>query len=384
MTQDILQETRLTIKSATLNHALDFFSVSSEYNAPLCWPPSPAHLINDIEFIESGGDIQLFQIKGEAQLVGYYHPTFSFENKPYVCFGYWEGKDKIEKHQSLFNALSNWAKKHSVARVVGPINGATAAGYRLRIGGFDKAAFYQEPCQPRYYKDLLTNIGFNCCETYTSWLGSLTRQAETFRPLVTPMIKELKEQHSISFIPLGDYWKRFGNGPNSNNFEAFLSQIQAIAHSIFEDNIIYSPMTLNMKNAIYGADYFSALCPYSSVIALKDSKEITGFFFTVPDYNQLNSNYLSNLSSGQYPVFSEAYSHLKTKCILAKTGGVSPGYRRTNIFTVMSQLISEWGTPYYTETGAVMVHENNPSAKLAQLAFGTENCRRYGLYERSI
>lgn len=327
-------------------------------------------LLTDHAFLEEG-ELYPCRVPEVASLIGFTHPRFVLDNEPYISFGFWESHNDPKANQALFSQLFEWARQRGIKRVIGPIDRSTAYRYRLKLNAFDQRPFYSEPYNPAYYPHLLEQVGFTLRHRYYSWLDDLSPMADRFRDYVAPMRAALETNSGITFRPLGEVepalWK---------------DEFYPLAQKTFQHNIAYSGFSKTLIETLYGDTYFNALCPHASVIALTHTDRIAGFFLAIPDYHQFTAGapFEQRLSA---PNYRQDFPLLATKTLLGKTAGVAPLFRRTHLFTVMSQLVAEWGTPLYQKTGAVMVHEQNPSARIASLAFGDTNQMEYGLYEHS-
>jgi len=322
-------------------------------------------LLTDSAFFEQGS-MQIFIVPQCARLIGFSHPSFIDQGLPYIVFGFWESINDEKINRQLFSEILQWARDQGISNIKGPINFATSFQYRLKLDHFDQPPFYQEPYNPSYYPQLLEQLNFQLTDQYYSWLGPMTDQAARFRSFADPLKKSFKEK-GIQFNPLKNY-----------PWENHLNECYQILEKVFSKNIAYTSISPAIKKNLFGIDFFKRLCPHTTVIATDGKDQLVGFFLTVPDYNPLLMS--SSPKQAAEPSFELYFPQLIKPTLIAKTGGVIPDYRNSHLFSVMSQLIAEWGEEYYLNARAVMVHENNPSAKVARLAFAEINQHRYGMY----
>lgn len=353
----------------------EFLEVKSDLyrDDPFTLPEEKEELVQLFDqFIEQDyHQARVFLCPGLARMIGFCIPCPNNPGKIDVFFGLWETVNSLSVLEMLFTELHTWAQQQGAQTIVGPIDFTTAHHYRLNLQTGEDRPFYQEPHQKPYYAKLLEIAGYKLQHRYYTWLAPLEGLAEKFKPYVEPIRLTQEREHGIRCLPLGEYaWR--------DN----LHRIRDIAKQIFANNVNYTPFADTYIDQHLNEDYFLQLCPLSSVIALDRHHNLVGFFLAMPDYLEHRQQQPTTTTT-HYQFTTDFQPHLgnSNTTILGKTGGVLPAYRHIGLFTVMSQLIAQWGSPYYTATGAAMVHERNPSAKVASLAFDNNSRREYGLYE---
>ena len=219
----------------------------------------------------------------------------------------------------------------------------------------------------------MEKLGFSERKRFHSWIGSLEGRAETMAPMIEPLYQQLKAE-GVSFSNLtGEQWLA-----DLDTFYRYVDQI-------FGNNYAYTGISPEAFRAAFGEPLARRLSPTGSVLARDAEGEIVGFFIAIPDYAPLACQGnprrvpLSQLSYDQV-------SRITAPTLLGKTGGVHPRFRNKGLFSVMSYLMMCWGARHYSRGGAVLVREDNPSARVGSAAFSRPDDQRrdYALYGRNL
>lgn len=311
-------------------------------------------------------------IPGVARLAGFCYPDMRIEGKPAAFFGYFDSLPDVKACRPLFAEMERWARSQGAQVVYGPINFSTFGDYRLRLDNFDRAPFVGEPYNPEWYPVLVEQLGYQLSHQYSSELMADTRV------LLTDVGDKYADQaralsEDVRLQPL-----------TSQVWSAHLDQLYPLVHTIFADNVAFTPIDEDRFRGAFTDAVTRQLCPQTSVIAFDQQDNIAGFFLCYPDYAPL----INQAGSGQYcagTISFDAHAALlpRPRRLIAKTGGVAPAYRNRKLFSVLSASIALKCPGHYEQVVAATVREDNHSRH-----FASRHCSsgrtHYGLFSREI
>lgn len=358
--------------------AAEFHSVAQQvyHDDPLWLGEDLKSLTEQFRAALSQSDLKLWTkcLPGIARLAVSISPRQVIDGRLSAFFGFWEGTDSPDQQSALFREAEQWAKDQGAECLIGPINLSTFYSYRVRLNEFAAGAFPGEPYNPPYYAGLLDTAGFRPLKQFHSWLGPIDDRVEALSADMEPALQGL-ESEGLSFLPLnGDTW--LGR----------LDEFYDYVDQIFGNNFAYTRISRDHFETSFGSPIARRLCPHSSVLAQNADGEIAGFFLGFPDYGPLVQQ-----GNKEQMVLSEIgfedFSRLKgRRTLLGKTGGVHPDFRNRGLFGIMSYLMLKRGSAHYDWGGAVLVREDNPSARVAELMFSRPQDQRrdYGLFAKDL
>lgn len=312
-------------------------------------------------------------IPGTARLAVSIGPDQVIDGQPTAFFGFWESLDNPEANRQLFAEAEDWARDQGARRMLGPINFSTFFPYRVRLSHFASGAFPGEPYNPPYYPALLEALGYRVEKRFHSWLGPIAGRPARLAPQMEPLVDSLKAEGLVFTRLDGDTWL--------SRLDAFYDYVD----QIFGNNYAYRGIDRDSFRRGLGEPIARRLCPHSSVLVQDPAGELAGFFIGFPDYGSLlRHNNPRRLAPEA--VHAGHLADLESPLLLGKTGGVHPAYREKGLFAAMSYRMMALGEPHYVQGGAVLVREDNPSARVARLCFsGPEDQRRdYALFAREL
>ncbi|MFE8069850.1 hypothetical protein QQM79_02225 [Marinobacteraceae bacterium S3BR75-40.1] len=310
----------------------------------------------------------------QARLAVFYHPNQVIDGQPTAFFGFWEGEDDLAAHATLFRAAEQWARDQGATRLLGPINISTFNAYRVRLNHFEDGPFPGEPYNPPYYPRLLDELDLKPVKHFHSWLGPMDGRAESMGRSLEPVYQSLLAE-GLRFSPLdGATW--LGR----------LDEFYRYVDQIFGNNYAYTGISETAFRQGFGQPIASRLCPRSSVLVETADGDVAGFFLGFPDYGPLACQGNPKRKALADCTFDDLARIPGRKTLLGKTGGVHPAYRQKGLFGVMSYRMMQAGTGQYDWGGAVMVREDNPSARVGQLAYSRPDDEQhdYALYGKEL
>ena len=325
-------------------------------------------------FFNGKNKVWLDIVDESTRLAGFYNPDQLVEGKKVAYFGYWETLNSFNANKMVFDRFESWAKECGAEVIYGPINFNTFGLYRLRLTNHQNGYFPGEPYNPEYYPELMGQLGYGVSKRFYSWFGLQKGKVELAAPMMEPALKNLEEQ-GVKFSRLTpDFWL--------NNLPEIFKNVD----EIFKDNFAYTGISFEEFEKSFGQSFVSRFCPESSVLAMGPDNKIAGFFVAFPDYSPLVKQSAVHKISAAELNFNEHFKLLETPMALGKSGGVSPAFRKSGLFSAMSYLMMQWLKPSYTYGAATLVREDNPSARVGKMFFSQPGdwSHEYALFSKDL
>jgi len=165
-----------------------------------------------------------------------------------------------------------------------------------------------------------------------------------------------------------------------------LPEIFQNVDEIFKDNFAYSGISFEEFKKGFGELFAFRFCPKSSVLAMGPDNNIAGFFVAFPDYSPLMKQSAALTVNADVLNYNEHFKLLETPLALGKSGGVSPAFRKSGLFSVMSYLMMKWIQGDYIYGAATLVREDNPSARVGKMFFSQPGdwSHEYALFSKDL
>jgi len=116
------------------------------------------------------GTAYLEVIENKARAVVLKHPDVTHEDQSVAYLAYFECIDDLEVCTELLSKCEAWAKKNNINKIIGPINFNTYNQYRINLEEDEKHLFFNEPKNPPYYKNLLSQNNYKILNEYVSYI----------------------------------------------------------------------------------------------------------------------------------------------------------------------------------------------------------------------
>ena len=317
------------------------------------------------------GKAWLGVIENQARVVGFVSDKQIVDEQKAAFFGFWESTDNLEANQTLFRALSAWAKENGATHLYGPINFSTFSANRIRVDAFEYGAFLGEPWNPPYYSKLLNALGYEERYRYLSTFSPLDEIYEFVQNIYLP-IKPFVEQKFVFEAMTPEFWLE--NLPTMYSF----------VNNVFRENFAYTPIDYPTFERLCGANFANKFCPKSSILAKTLEGDIAGFFLVYPDYSELVSPQNPHAINPNDIRYELHYPLLQQPRIaLAKTVGVAKPYRAFNLFTSMSCELTMRCKGLYDTMCAPLMRSDNPSVSFAA-KYGKSRLHHYALYQGTL
>lgn len=316
----------------------------------------PTEFLEGIYCLENNG-----KMKGYFAL--YQNPNLIYKNKKTLCIGNYECINDLENEYSISSQIIDFckekAKKLEADFLIAPMNGSTWNEYRFL--NFDakmtleeslKNAFLLEPIHQNYYSKQFLKAGFAPISTYFSLLDTKMKYGnkEVLRQ------KKRLENENITLRKI-----------DLDNFEQELENLFPFVSSLFEQNFLFTPISLENFKSNY-LPIKSLINPNYVLIAehtINNTTQIVGFIFCYPN------------------LYSSIYSHSE-KQLVCKTIGRNQDDFYKGLGHVMTYQVAEQAKKdgFSAFIHAFMI-ENSLSSELSK-NFAKQKHRTYTLYGMEI
>ncbi len=291
--------------------------------------------------------------------------------EPAAFFGFWEVANDKEVNHQLFAAVTDWARKNGMKRLLGPMNPTTNDECGLLVEGFDSPPVIMMTYNPRYYVDLVEVEGFRKAKDLLAYMMDLA---------VIPMdrlrriaAKVRQRNPGITFRPV-----------LRKTLQADIGKVKEVYNAAWEDNWGFVAMT--DAEVDFMAERLKPLLMEGLIWVAEVGTEPVGFLLAVPDYNiaiqPLRGHVLTPRILGFLP-YVLGWKHLPRTRVL--TLGVKHAYRGKGLETTM--LIEGLNTGFNSgvrESEASWILEDNIMMCRMLETIGGRVYKRYRIYEKAI
>lgn len=291
--------------------------------------------------------------------------------EPAAFFGFWETINEPGVNRQLFATVADWARKHGMKRLLGPMNPTTNDECGLLIEGFDSAPVIMMTYNPRYYVDLVEAEGFRKAKDLLAYMMDLgVIPMDRLRRIAA---KVRQRNPGITFRPV-----------LRKTLQADIGRIKEVYNAAWEDNWGFVAMTDGEVD--FMAERLKPLLMEGLIWVAEVGTEPVGFLLAVPDYNialqPLRGRLLTPRIFGFVP-YLLGWKHLPRTRVL--TLGVKQQYRGKGLETTM--LIEGLNTGFKSgvrESEASWILEDNVMMCRMLEAIGGRVYKRYRIYEKAL
>lgn len=290
------------------------------------------------------GQAAAFCEPGRARAVAFRQRDLTIDGKAAAFFGYFESTGDADAEGAVMAHAEAWARDLGAEVIYGPIQFATALGYRFRLvvepGGLP---FAGEPYNRAEYPAAIERLGYAIHQKYVTQVMS-REMARISVDRSRPTFAAAREA-GFRLEPLdAEVWR------------AREKDLFALVDHIFGGNFAYTPIPYPIFSAI-GAKIAATMCPHTSLIAYGPSGDIAGVGIGFAHDRQPNG------------------------CIL-KTFGTNPVYRGKGIFTALVHGMVDRAWDRYDTWYGALIREDNASRRFFKSDVDFE--RWYALYRKPL
>ncbi len=286
--------------------------------------------------------------RDKIRLAGFVHKGLKIDGLRVAFFGFWDTVDDTEVNRLKFAEFESWAKSCKAQVIYGPINFSTAFEYRLQTDSFEKPVFWGEPKNPKYYNQILSDLGYGPGESYVSYFcKDIGELREEIKKNVAPFMGSLREKYGI--VPI-----------EKSSWEERKNEIFKLTENIFMENFAYTRFSKTVFKSFYGQRFLNLICPRTSLFLQdKSTGELVGMAVNFND---------GNLSSG--------------RTLLLKTIGVEKKHRHMGAtFLLILDEVLKRATDYESAMFCLMKEGNFPSLISEEMVIQK---RQYALFKKVL
>ena len=261
------------------------------------------------------------------------------EDKPVVCFGFFESKNDKEAVRLLFSAIRSEMKSDQI--LFGPMNGSTWDSYRVAINLVD-ASFPLDITNPDYYPSLLEEAGLTIAKSYASHIDKNFIYDK--EKIAAKKAQLLSQGATIRNI-------------NLDQFDTELDKVYDLCMSSFTKSFLFSTIERDEFKARY--------------ILMKPYLQAEYIWFLVDEQDDLKGMMFALSFPGPN----------QTKGYMAKTLARVPDQKYAGIGSVLSGILIEKAKSDGCSFGVHAFMEADNVSNILSGRFSGEAAKRYHLYK---
>lgn len=284
-------------------------------------------------------------------------------------FGFFECVEKAEVSRRLFKAVSEWAGRRGMKRLLGPMNPTTNDECGLLVEGFDSAPVFMMTYNPQYYVKLVEAEGFRKAKDLLAFHIDLAKIPMDRLNRIAGKIKQ--RNPNLSFRPV-----------RKKTLQADLGKVKEVYNSAWQANWGFVPMT--DAEIDFMADRLKPLLMEGLIWLAEAGSEPVGFLLALPDYNiplqPLKGHLLTPKLLGFIPYVLGWKCPPRTRVL---TLGVKEKYRGKGLESAMLiEGLNVGIAAGVTESEASWILEDNEMMRRVLETIGGRVYKRYRIYER--
>jgi hypothetical protein len=286
-------------------------------------------------------------------------------------FGFFESINDPQVSARLFSAVSDWARRKGMKKLLGPMNPTTNDECGLLTKGFDSAPVFMMTYNPEYYVKLVEADGFGKAKDLLAFHIDL---AGIPMDRLTRIGRKVKERNSnLSFRPV-----------RRKTLKQDIGKIKEVYNAAWQDNWGFVPMTDGEVD--FMAERLKPLLMEGLIWLAETNSETVGFLLALPDYNvalkPLQGRLLTPRLLGFIPYLLGWKRPNRTRVL---TLGVKEQYRSKGLESAL--LIEGLKVGFdagVTESEASWILEDNVMMCRVLEAIGGRVYKTYRIYQKSL
>jgi GNAT superfamily N-acetyltransferase len=336
-------------------------------------PRAVAGLFSDRNPWFQVGDADTFCIPGRVRAAVFCQRNLVIDGKRAAFFGFWETTGDAAAEAQVMAQVEAFARKSGAEILYGPIQFATALGYRV-LTEHEPAAipFQGEPWTPLGYGAGLERLGLAVHRRYLTQrmdTDQMRATAEHHRPVCEDLLRR-----GYRFAPI-----------DPADWMARLPALHRLADVIFAGNFAYTSPSWEQFAALFGERLLASICPETSTLAFGPSGDLAAFFLMYPHYGALAVQSAGaarvELSAMRFDVHVAELRKHGPVGVLFKTIGTTPEHRKHGIARALVTHVLDRCIGRYEFSYPALMREDNISVRLA---VSSTNLRSYALYSKTL
>ena len=319
------------------------------------------------------GEADAFCVPGRVRAAVFCQRDLVLEGRRAAFFGYWESTGDAEAETRVMSQVEAFARKRGAEILYGPIQFATALGYRVLTAHEPGAIPFQgEPWTPLGYGAALERLGFAVHRRYLTQrmdADQMRATCEHHRPIYEKLLGR-----GYRFVPV-----------DPADWMARLPDLHRLADVIFGGNFAYTSPSWDQFAALFGQRLLASICPETSTLAFGPSGELAAFFLMYPHYGALAVQSAGaarvDLSAMRFDVHVPELRRRGPVGVLFKTIGTTPEHRKHGVASALVAHTLDRIIGRYDFSYPCLMREDNPSRRLA---VSSTDLRWYALYSKAL
>lgn len=251
------------------------------YKNNTCWVPPlaselPLVLNRNRHPFYQHSEADFFVVEDDREVIGriaaLHNRNYSeFHHSPTGFFYYFECVDDAQAAGMLFDAATEWCRRHGVQSILGPKGFLRSNGLGLLVEGFDLLPAVGIAYNFPYYETFVLNAGF---QKETDHLSGFMTDEIHLPDKVYAIAEKVKER--------GKFWVK--NFKDRSEMRSFIPLVNSVHHEAFYRNPGYYPTTDAEFKLL--ADSIISIAQPDTIKVIMHENEVAGFILSYPNISR--------------------------------------------------------------------------------------------------
>lgn len=293
-----------------------------------------------------------------------------YHSEKTAFFGLYESFDDIDTAGALLGAAAEWAQKHGMDRLRGPMNLSMNDECGFLLEGFDSPPAIMMPYTPPYYLDLMENCGLIKAKDLHAFI---IRRDPTYRERtrrIWSLTDQIRQKTNITLRTI-----------NLKNIEVEAELIRHIYNRSWTKNWGFVPWT--REEMAHTAANLKLIADPDLVLFAEDNGKAVGFGFGLPNYNEVIKKIDGKL--GLPGIIKFLVHRGKITGVRFMVFGILEEYRLTGVsYLLYAELARRALSKKYHWSELSWQLEDNHLVNKFVASFGGESYKKYRIFEKEL
>jgi hypothetical protein len=280
-------------------------------------------------------------------------------------FGFFESKHDKEAAHQLFKVVNNYCRKAGSEYIEGPFNPNHYSELGLQIDRFDTAPVFFETYNPKYYLDLLEEVGFK--PVYRIH----TRKNSDVANYVRRQYGDITSLSNNTDFSVRNF--------NLNDLNNELERVREVYNDAFSDNWHFLP--ISREEYLFSAKFLKLVTCTELIIIVEHNSKPVGVLQCVLNINPLLLPMKGRVKPISYFKFMKGRK--ATKDLIIYAIGIKKEYQRTQVLKLLLNSMCSLAKNYQTLTTTWMSEDNLPAVRASEY-LGLKPYKNFAVYGKSI
>lgn len=292
----------------------------------------------------------------------------SHTNEQHGRFSFMECYYDEEVFHALISRAEDWAKKHGMNKIIGPLGFSDKDPQGFQIEGFEYPQFITSPTNSPYMVTLIENEGFTKKVDLVNYLGEIPGRLPLVYERVLERINENQEYRMIEF-------------PDKRALKPYIVPVLELMNDTFSEIYAFVPLT-DREKVDFAKRYLPILDPKFIKVVEKDG-QLIGFAIGIPDLSRgIKACRGRLLPFGILRVISASK---RSKKLIMMLGGIRKEFRGKGIDALLGAKILEGGVNSRMELiDSHLVLEDNLRMRGEYERIGCEVVKKFRIYQKDL